>query len=358
MIKKTFVKLLLFVVVLSSVSTISATEKPETIKIGFIGSLTGFAAAYGNEALNGARLAIEENSTHSNIQLVVEDDASDVKNGLSSFEKLVSVDRVSAIITGTWWANSIVKPAEARGIPLISVETSFNKDSVSGESYFIMQGYLRDWVNVYEPLIQKKNWRRGAIIHFTSGFGQTLAEEMKKIFSYQDRELVADLEYSDLNISEVRSLVLKLKSIKPDVLYFDGQPQSLAMTIKRLREVGMATLPIITNSIAEDMCQNNLFDCKIIDSLYFSKRGEIGIDFSPKYQARYQKSPYLNSDLAYHGARMLIDVLAKSDPVNYIKESMFEVDGVKFRFDDKNVLQGIKHQIWEVQSGELVKLDL
>jgi len=336
--------------------SLSAEENNETKKIGFIGSLSGIAGAYGNEVLNGIRLAIEENSENTQIKLIVEDDASQMKNGLSSFNKLVSVDGVQSIIAGSWWANVIVKPAESKNIPLISVETSYNKDTIIGNSYFIMQGDLHDWINVYEPLIKAKKWKKAAIIHFSSGFGLTLAEAMKDVFSREDRKLVADLEYSDIDANEARLLVLKLKTANPDVLYFDGQPGSLAITLKRLHELGMSNLPVLTNSIAEDMCKNTLFECKKIKELYFNKRKILNSDFIEKYKSKYGKMPYLNSDLAYYSTKVLINALSQKNPIQFIKSSNSTIDGVNFTFDDKNILQNLKQEIWQIHDGEMMEL--
>ena len=269
---------------------------------------------------------------------------------------MVAVDGVSSIIAGSWWANAIVKPADSKNIPLISIETSFNQDAVLGNTYFIMQGDLHDWINVYEPLITAKKWKKGAIINFTSGFGQTLAEGMIDVFSREDRKLVADLEYADIDANEARSLVLRLKTANPDVLYFDGQPASLAITLKRLHELGMSNLPILTNSIAEDMCKKGLFECKKIKELYFNKRKILNSQFIEKYRNKYGKLPYLNSDLAYYGTKILIKALDQNDPMQFIKASNSTIDGFSFEFDDKNVLQNLKQEIWQIKDGETVEL--
>src|SRR5258707_4496020 len=48
--------------------------------------------------------------------------------------------------------------------------------SVLGKTYFILHGDLRNWVRVYQPLIEQKGWKKGAIIRYVSGFGATLAD--------------------------------------------------------------------------------------------------------------------------------------------------------------------------------------
>ena len=69
------------------------------IKIGVTLPLTGYAASYGEDAKRGADLAVEQANAAGGIkgdkiQLIVEDDAGAGKTGISSTQKLVSVDKV------------------------------------------------------------------------------------------------------------------------------------------------------------------------------------------------------------------------------------------------------------------------
>lgn len=345
--------LVAFLFFLACSSALAYAEEEEAIRLGYLGSLTGIAASYGTEALDGVKLALGESSKE--IKLFVEDDGSSPKVTLTAFRKLSSVDEVEAIIAGTWWANTIVKPAETQRLPILSVETSFNKETILGETYFLMLGDLRDWIKVFQPLIEKQKWKRGAVIHFSSGFGQTLAAEFQNIFSTEGREFVADLEYSDIDAAEARTLALKVKTANPDVLYIDGQPGNLANILKRLHELDLKGLTILTNSIAQDMCEKKLFDCSKIEKLYFNRRQTLEPQFHRKFKAAYGRAPYLDADIAYYSTRLLIAALESSDPIAFLKSGSHKVDGVELHFDNRNVLINLSQEIWSIENGIISK---
>jgi branched-chain amino acid transport system substrate-binding protein len=332
------------------------TPSRDTFRIGFIGSLSSFAANYGTAVLEGAELAVAELKQEGvKVELKVEDDQSATKNTVSAYTKLKEVDHADALIGGSWWANAIVKQAERDRILLASCETLYNDDAVAGKTYFILNGDLRNWIRVYEPLIEKKGWKRGAIIRFVSGFGATLAREMETVFSGRGREFAGAVEYSDIAMPEVANVVMQLKKLKPDVVYIDAQPSSLANLLKKFAEVGMEDINILTNSIAEDVRRDKLFDLSKLKNLYFTKRSTFDEDFSVKFKKKYGKDPYLNADLGYHAVFLLVKALESSDPVLALKSGIV-VHNKSFSFDEHNVYSGIRQEIFQVRDGSPRKL--
>lgn len=150
-------------IILSGQSAIHAEDQQQRqeIKIGFIGSLSSFAANYGQAVLDGAVLAVQELEADGlNINLIVEDDGSVTKNTALAYNKLKNINQVQGILGGSWWINSIVKQSEKDNLPLVSCETLYNQDIIPGKNYFLLQGDLREWINVYEPLINEQGWKK------------------------------------------------------------------------------------------------------------------------------------------------------------------------------------------------------
>ncbi len=342
---------LTFLIITPSPRATWAEEKTNSkqIKIGFIGSLSSFAANYGTAVLEGAKLAVDELQTQGiMIDLQVEDDGSVPKNTALAYSKLKNINQVQGILGGSWWINSIVKQSEKDKLPLISCETLYNKDVVLGENYFLLQGDLREWINIYEPLILKQGWKKGAIIRYTSGFGATLAESMKAIFSKEGREFVGELEYTDINIPNASDIILKLKKLNPDVVYVDGQPAGLATILKKLKEAGLTDLNIITNSIATDVQRDKLADLTPFKNIYYSKRSAFDQTFTEKFQAKYHKDPYLNADLGYYAMKLLAMGLIEADPISKIKSGI-KIGEYQFIFNDLNLYAGIPQVIHKLE---------
>lgn len=334
-------------------SAVFSQEK--TINLGFIGSLSSFASSYGTAALEGAQLAVKElKQSGISVNIIVEDDQSIAKHTVNSFIKLSSVDKVQGIIGGSWWINSIVKQAENAKIPIISCETLYNQDTINGQTYFIMQGDLKEWIRIYEPLVNSQNYKRGAIIRYASGFGATLADAMKSLFTQSGRSFVGAIEYNDILIPESAAIILKLKQLKPDVVYIDAQPGGLANLLKRISENGMENMTIFSNSIAEDLLKDKLLDTSKFKNFYYSKRTTFDQDFSNRFEKEYKKKPYLNADLSYYAVYLLVEALKTNDSIAALKSGI-SVNAKNFTFNEHNVFSGTPQEIWKVEGTNPVK---
>ena len=79
----------------------------DSVKIGFNVPLTGFAAADGKSALNGAKLAVKQANQAGGIngkmiELVVYDDQASPKQAVPISNKLIEKDKVVAAISGSY----------------------------------------------------------------------------------------------------------------------------------------------------------------------------------------------------------------------------------------------------------------
>src|SRR3989344_7071473 len=77
----------------------------EPIKMGYLGPLTGEAASYGIDTLNGTKFAVDEINAAGGIngrmiELVAEDGKCTGADAASAAQKLVNIDKVVAIVGG------------------------------------------------------------------------------------------------------------------------------------------------------------------------------------------------------------------------------------------------------------------
>lgn len=341
-----FLKIFLFLLVVVPKYSL-AEDRQQKLRIGYLGSLSGFAANFGNSVLEGVQLAITQlESEGKEITLEIEDDSSESKNTVTAYRNLVDLKKVNLIITGSWWINSIVKIAEKQNIPILSCETQLNEDTVFGKNYFILGGDLKDWVRIYEPLIKEKNWKKGAIIRFISGFGSTLESSMREVFSKEGRSFVGAIEYGDVNASDVGSNLLKFKNLDPDVIYIDSQPAGLANILKRINNLGIKKPIYLINSSLQDLLNQKLLPTEDLPHLYFSKRETYSPSFTKMFVEKYNKPPYLNADLGYYAVHLAEKASASKDVIKFLKTEKVKLLETTIEFDSQNVFTGIKHDVW------------
>jgi branched-chain amino acid transport system substrate-binding protein len=328
------------------------------VKIGYIGSLTGFAGNYGQAVLDGANLAVKElRAGGAAIEIVSEDDASNSKNTVTAFKRLSSVSGAGALITGTWWANNVAHLAETQHLPMLSCELQLNKETVRAPSHFIMGGDLKEWIWAFKSLAAERGLKRGAIVRFTSGFADTLEEEMRRLFSEPGRVFAGAVTYSDVTAGDIAQLALQVKKAAPDTVYLDAQPSSLAVMLKKFQELGLSGVSILTNDIGYDAIEQRLVNPSELKNFCFTRRAEAGGHFAEAFQREYGRKPYLSSHLGYYSARLLYTVLHDKtvDPIVALHRGQ-TLDDTRFDFDANNVYAGLKLQVWTVKDGQAVKL--
>lgn len=96
-----FLKIFLFILIV--LPKISFAEEAKGIqhklRIGYLGSLSGFAASYGNSVLEGINLAVVElKKEGKDIELEIEDDSSESKNTVTAYRNLVDLKKVQLFL--------------------------------------------------------------------------------------------------------------------------------------------------------------------------------------------------------------------------------------------------------------------
>jgi ABC-type branched-subunit amino acid transport system substrate-binding protein len=336
----------------------NAYSEGREIRIGVIASLTGFAAQYGQAVVDGIKSAQPNVGDQVRVRLFIEDDQSQVSKALSAYRKLRSIDKIDALIGGSWWANGIVKVVERDGIPFISCETMYDKDFIEAKNYFSLAGDLRDWARAFKPLIERSNWRSSVMIRFASGFADTLDSEFKEIFKLLKRELFPSVIYSDLEMTGVSSLVLKALNLKPDAIFIDSQPVSFANFMRELQKLKASTV-VLSHTVAEDAIRGGLINTAgLSGKLFFLRRSSYSPSFQQRFEQRIGYPPKLNADLGYYAYRLITSAFESGgDPLMAIKEGL-TVDGLRFNFDQHNVSHSVVHEVYGIDhTGAITKAD-
>ena len=129
---KKFVSVLLLAVMCAMMLTSCGAKKeeePETYKIGFIGPLTGATSMYGNAVMNGAAMYFEEVNKNGGIngrqvEFIALDSEGDKAKAKNAYERLATVDEVSAIIDLSLPVRlrSLPRQLQVTGFPLLLLQ--------------------------------------------------------------------------------------------------------------------------------------------------------------------------------------------------------------------------------------------
>jgi ABC-type branched-subunit amino acid transport system substrate-binding protein len=216
-----------------------------------------------------------------------------------------------------------------------------------------MQGDLRNWVTVFEPVIRENHWTRGAAIRFVSTFGATLADEMRVMFSREGRTFAGEFEYADVQAEQASTVVLQLKRSRAQVVYIDGQPSGVATILRRMKEQGLNTIGILTNNLIAEAASQGLIHPADYPNLYFNSRSESDLIFSQRFKEKFNEAPKLQADLGYSSVRLLAEAFKGQEPLKRLRDGM-TIDGKDFRFNSDGVLGLARQEVKRLDGGQPV----
>lgn len=227
----------------------SAQDKP-TIKLGFIGPLSGGNAPQGLGARNGFLLAIDQANEAGypyHVEGVVLDDAADPQTGVGAALKLVNDPDVVAA-TGHW--NSAVALAT---IPIFArykmpfIVWGAISPKITDQNLLQITRNTPTLVNEDLPLAEwaakKLGVSKVAIVSDTSDYGVANAKVFAKFFKQAGGQVVST-DMLPVGTTDFRAVLTKIKDSGSDVLYYGGVITEAGLLRKQERELGI-DLPMI-----------------------------------------------------------------------------------------------------------------
>ena len=223
----------------------------DPIKIGFFMSITGRDASFGEASIRGARLAIEEVNAAGGVlgrplELVVEDNRSLPGESATAAKKLISRDRVVALIGECSSARTLEAGpvAQAAGVPLITPASTNPKVTQVGDVVFrvcFIDPFQGDVIATFAR--KKLGLKRAALlIDATSPYSVGLGEYFAKTFTALGGEVVVTQRYNGAE-TDFRAQLTAIRSAQPDSLFLPGYYVAAGLVARQSKQLGLtATL--------------------------------------------------------------------------------------------------------------------
>lgn len=220
------------------------------IKIGFNVPSTGFAAADGKSALEGAKLAVAQANAAGGVagqklELVVYDDQASPKEAVPVATKLVEKDKVVVGVSGSYSgstraAASIFQRAQ---VPYVVAYAIHPDITLAGDYMFRVSAMGEVQGRGGAKLVQNLGKKKVVLITVKNDFGQALAAGFKEAAPKLGLTIVNEYEYA-MPDRQFGPLVSKVKADDPEVIYASGYYFNAGPLVSQLRAAGI-TVPII-----------------------------------------------------------------------------------------------------------------
>lgn len=296
----------------------------ETIKIGHFGSLTGSEATFGQSTSNGLRLAIAEFNAAGGlngkkIELVEYDDKGDAKEAGAVVTRLVSRDRVAAVIgevaSGLSLAGAPV--CQAAGVPMISPSSTNPRVTKVGNMIFRVcfidpfQGFV-----CAKFAFENKKLKRIAILQDQAApYSVGLADEFEKAFKGMGGTITTRQSYNG-GEADFNARLTAIRDTNPEMIFVPGYYTDVANIAIQARKIGI-TVPLLGGD-GWDSAKLTEIAGKSIEGSFYSNHSSpedpspVIQDFMRKYRDEYGASPDALAALGYDAGNLLFSAMKKS----------------------------------------------
>lgn len=313
----------------SSEDTISAIDTK--IVIGAVFPMSGPISTYGQESINGIKLALEKiNQTPIKgkiIKLVVEDNKGEPMDSMNAVRKLINVDKVHAVLGSVASSNTIAQAsiAQEAQVPLLSPASTNEKVTKAGE--FVSRTCFTDdfqgvvMAKFAVETLQKKN--AVIITDISSDYSKGLAESFKTKFEEIGGKVAGEmgnLTYAQKD-TDFKKLLNKVKRLKPEVVFVPGYYTEVGPILKQARSMGIK-VPFLGGDGWDSPKLKELAGTDGIKNNYISSHFSAD-DTDPKvqnfvkeYESRFNQKPGAIAALGYDGILVLADALKRANSLN------------------------------------------
>jgi len=343
----------------------------EPIKIGLMCPLTGGWASEGQDMQQVLSMLTKQVNDAGGIkgrliELIVEDDAGDPRTAALAAQKLVSSGVIA--IVGTYGSavteasQNIIDEAEVLQIAVGSTSVRLTEKGMP----LFMRTCPRDddQGRVAAKTIVSQGFKRVAILHDNSSYAKGLADETVKSLKGEDVEIV----FFDALTPKERdytAILTKLKSVKPDVVFFTGY-FSDAGTLLRQKAEMQWDVPMMGGDAANHIDLVKIAGKKAAEGYIFVSPASPGEFKNPEADAFYRE--YVKKYKAMPGSmyavfagdafKVIIHALKEGVPpeskaiAKYLKEELKDYPGLSgsLAFNEKGDRVGDLYYLYKVDA--------
>ena len=348
--------------------------KPEVlVKLGHAAPLTGPQAHIGKDNEYGATLAVEELNAKGleiggakvKFELISDDDQSDPKQGTIVAQKFVDAKVNGAI--GHLNSGTTIPASQIysdNGIPQISGSATAIKYTDQGfkTAFRVMANDSQQGKALAEFAAKTLGAKSVAVIDDRTAYGQGLGDQFRKDAEGLGLKVIAN-EYTNDKATDFKAILTKIKSKKPDLIFFAGMDPQGGPMAKQMKELGLkakfltgdggCTPNFIT--LAGDAAEGQY--CSLPGVPLEKMPG--GTAFKDKFVAKFKTDIQLYAPYVYDATMVMADAMKRAnsvEPAKYLPEiGKTDYQGVtaKIGFDAKGDLKDGAISFYSYKGGKI-----
>jgi len=357
-----------------STAAVSPVFAADSLKIGFVFSMTGGAAAYGATQKEGADLAVQQINAAAGsgmkIDPVFEDDASVPQQGTNVYNKLINGDKV-AVIIGPTLSNTakITNPiAQQAGVAVLGVSNTAGGITEIGD--YIFRNSLTEAVvipNTIKVAKQKLGLKK-VVLFFGNddAFTKSGADVFRNVLKAEGIQILSEQTFAKGD-RDFSPQLTQIKAQNPDAIVCSALVEEASGIVNQARQLGIPkTVRIIGgngfNSPALIKNTGEASEGVIVGAAWnISSTSPLNLKFVDDYTKKYNRPPDQFAAQAFAGVQIAYQAAkdgSAADNRKGLRDAMKKIKGMdtllgKFSFTEG---RDADHTpvVQEVQNGKFV----
>ncbi|MER7131936.1 branched-chain amino acid ABC transporter substrate-binding protein [Streptosporangium saharense] len=340
----------------------AAAPAANTVKIGFMGDLTGANAGIVIPPWNGANLVVDEyNKTNpaTKIELVKYDSQGDASKAVALAQQAIKSDKVVGLIGPAFSGESaqVAPVLEEAGIPSITASATNTKLAENGWKFWhrVLPNDSVQGPGIADFIAGAAAAKNVFVIDDKSEYGKPLADAVRAQLGTKGVKLTNDS--LDPAESDFSSVVNKVVAAKPDAIFFGGYYAAGGNLLKQLRDKGVKDAKFFSGDGSLDKglidgagaqnAEGALVGCPCYIATPDVTDPKVK-NFADSYKAKFNADPAIYASEGYDAATVFVEaVKAGNTTTDKINEFIKTVD-----------LAGVSKQVKFGDNGEVVAKDI
>lgn len=347
----------------------SSTSNANEAKVALLTTTSGAAAAYGESIKNGAELAVAQINADANnvkINLLVEDTKGDKNEAINAMNKVISKDKVVAVIGPMLSGEMMAAGPIANKNKVVALGTSTTAEGITDIGEYIFRNAVPESIAVDAAIRQahKVLGYKTAAIMYSNNNDQMVSvnNTAKKALESEGVQIVATETFADKD-TDFSAQLTKIQQAKPDIIIVASLYQEGALIMKKMRELGMNQPVVGSNGFNSPAFIKNAgasADGAIVGTPWFPNKDDQKVrDFRKAYVEKYGHEPDQFAAQAYDAVFLYEAALKAAGSTTDREKFRNALKGItdfvgvtgKFQFNEKRD-PSMEVQVLQVKNGQ------
>jgi branched-chain amino acid transport system substrate-binding protein len=327
--------LLIATVTALSIAILQPHYANQVIQYGAILPLSGDGASYGKSTQRGIELYLDSpqfKASNLKARVIYEDSQLSPKNAVSAWNKLVTIDKVSAVL-GPFSSSemlAIAPLAEQKKIPLISHTATSPEITKAGDySFRIIPSDVFDGravANIVKTTVSSQESIPIAVVYINNDYGRGVKDVFQKEAPNVGLKIIQFHSFNP-GANDFRTILTELQNQKVNNVFLAGTKE-MGRFLKQMVELGMK-YQVFSTGLMEDpeiLKQAQAGAEGVIYSFpsFNPDSSDLAIkSFVENFQDKYSAKPDVISALGYDLAAVVVNASIKGSDSETIKKALY-----------------------------------